>query len=112
MEMLEEPQKETDAVPVDLREQGRVTLQQFLPPELAKHDLELYNETSPQQAAGVNAPTQIVWGREDHLMPLECGDLYQQAIPGSEWVVLDRCGHAPHLEKPDEFVAIAMQFLP
>jgi len=31
-------------VTVDLREQGRVTLQQFLPPELAQHDLELYIE--------------------------------------------------------------------
>ena len=35
-EMLEEPQEETDIVTVDLREQGRVALQQFLPPELAK----------------------------------------------------------------------------
>ena len=43
-EMLEEPQEETDAVIVDLREQGRVALQQFLPPELAQHDLELYVE--------------------------------------------------------------------
>lgn len=43
-ETLEEPQEETEAVIVDLREQGRVALQQFLPPELAKHDLELHIE--------------------------------------------------------------------
>jgi pimeloyl-ACP methyl ester carboxylesterase len=72
----------------------------------------MHDPRLPQLLARVNAPTRIVWGREDHLIPLECGKLYQQAIPGSELVVLDRCGHAPHLEKPDEFVAIAMQFLP
>lgn len=48
----------------------------------------------------------------DNLIPLECGALYQQAIPESELVVFDRCGYAPHLEKSDEFVAIAMQCLP
>jgi len=26
-------------------------------------------------------------------------------------VVIEQCGHAPHLEKPDEFVRIAMDFL-
>lgn len=43
-EMLEEPQEEMDAVIVDLHEQGRIALQQFLPPELVKHDLELHVE--------------------------------------------------------------------
>jgi len=42
---------------------------------------------------------------------VECGTLYQQAIPGSELVVREPCGHAPHLEKPDEFVRVALDFL-
>ena len=62
--------------------------------------------------ARVEAPTQIVWGREDQLIPLECGELYQQAISGSKLVVLDGCGHVPHLEQPDAFVTAAIQFLP
>jgi pimeloyl-ACP methyl ester carboxylesterase len=72
----------------------------------------MHDPRLPHLLARVVAPTRIVWGREDKLIPLECGTLYQQAIPGSELIVLDGCGHAPHLEKPDAFVAAAMQFLP
>jgi pimeloyl-ACP methyl ester carboxylesterase len=43
---------------------------------------------------------------------VECGTLYHQAIPGAELVVIEQGGHAPYLEKPDEFVRIAMDFLP
>jgi pimeloyl-ACP methyl ester carboxylesterase len=45
-------------------------------------------------------------------VPLECGRLYNKAIPGSELVVIDRCGHVPQMEKPEEFLRIALDFLP
>ena len=38
--------------------------------------------------------------------------LYQQAIPGANLEVIEQCGHAPHVEKPDEFGRLAMDFLP
>jgi pimeloyl-ACP methyl ester carboxylesterase len=44
-------------------------------------------------------------------VPLECGQLYHQAIPGSELVVIDNCGHVPQVEKPQEFVKAALDFL-
>ena len=59
----------------------------------------------------VNIPTRIVWGREDRLVPLECGELYRQAIPESDLVIIDNCGHSPQVEKPDEFVKAALDFL-
>jgi nucleotide-binding universal stress UspA family protein len=40
-EPVEEPQEVTDAVAVDFRERGHVALQEFLPPELVGHRLEL-----------------------------------------------------------------------
>ena len=64
----------------------------------------------PALLARVTAPTRIVWGRQDQIIPVECGDPLPQAIPGSDFVVLEHCGHAPHLEKPDEFVRIALDF--
>jgi pimeloyl-ACP methyl ester carboxylesterase len=66
----------------------------------------------PARVARVTAPTRIVWGRYDHIIPAECGTLDHQAIPGSELVVLEQCGHVPHLEKPEEFVRVALDFLP
>lgn len=72
----------------------------------------MHDPRLPYLLARVQAPTRIVWGQQDRLIPVECGTLYQQAIPGAELIVLDACGHAPHLEKPDAFVDIALQFLP
>ncbi len=56
-------------------------------------------------------PTLIVWGRQDRIVPVECGELYRKGIAGSRLEIIDRCGHFPHLEKPAEFVKVASSFL-
>jgi pimeloyl-ACP methyl ester carboxylesterase len=56
-------------------------------------------------------PTLIVWGREDPIVPLSAGEAYQAAIPGSRLVVLDRCGHHPHIEQPEIVVQHVQEFL-
>ena len=61
--------------------------------------------------ARVNIPTRIVWGKNDQIVPLECGELYNEAIKGSDLVVIENCGHSPQVEKPDEFTKIALDFL-
>ena len=71
----------------------------------------MYDPRLPGLLGRVNIPTRIVWGREDRLAPLECGELYHQAIPASDLVVIDNCGHAPQVERPDEFVKAALEFL-
>ena len=72
----------------------------------------MHDPRLPALLARVTAPARIVWGRQDQIIPVECATLYHQAIPGSDLVVIEQCGHAPHLEKPDEFVRVAMDFLP
>jgi pimeloyl-ACP methyl ester carboxylesterase len=72
----------------------------------------MHDPRLPHLLARVNMPVRIVWGRQDRLIPVECGELYQQAIPGSDLIVIDNCGHVPQLEKPDAFVSAAMEFLP
>jgi pimeloyl-ACP methyl ester carboxylesterase len=71
----------------------------------------MHDPRLPALLARVTAPTRIVWGRQDQIIPVECGTLYHQAIAGSELTVIEQCGHAPHLEKPDEFVRVALDFL-
>ena len=71
----------------------------------------MFDARLPGLLGRVNIPTNIVWGREDALVPLECGELYHKAIPGSNLVVLDNCGHVPQIEKTDEFVKTALEFL-
>jgi len=56
-------------------------------------------------------PTLIVWGRQDALVPVNCGELFQQNIRGSRLVIMEQCGHAPQIEQPQEFVNIVSEFL-
>ena len=71
----------------------------------------MHDPRLPDLLARVNIPTRIIWGREDALAPLECGRLFRQAIPNSDLVIIENCGHLPHIEKPQEFLQAAQAFL-
>jgi pimeloyl-ACP methyl ester carboxylesterase len=59
----------------------------------------------------ITIPTLILWGREDKVTPLKIGELLHQAIPNSTLEIIERCGHVPQEEKPDETVARVSRFL-
>ena len=71
----------------------------------------MYDPRLPTLLARLRLPTRIVWGREDRIVPVECGQLYQEAIPGSGLVIMEGCGHSPQIEKPEEFAQAALDFL-
>ena len=70
-----------------------------------------HNPKLPAYLRGVKVPSLIIWGRQDAIMPLNCAELYQQALVNSTLHVIDRCGHSPALEKPQEFLRAVLQFL-
>ena len=70
----------------------------------------MHDPRLPHLLQRVSIPTSIVWGKQDRIVPLECAELYHQTIKGSELKVIDGCGHSPQIEKPDEFVRIALDF--
>ena len=71
----------------------------------------MHNPSLPYYLNKVNTPGLIVWGKQDAIVPLECGELYQQALPNASLKVIDRCGHSPHVEKPNDFHAALGEFL-
>jgi pimeloyl-ACP methyl ester carboxylesterase len=71
----------------------------------------LHNPNLLAYLRGVKTPTLIVWGKQDAIIPVNCGELYQQALANSTLQVIDRCGHSPALEKPQEFLTAAQAFL-
>ena len=50
----------------------------------------------------ITLPTLIVWGDQDKLFPPAYGENLQQKIPHASYVVIDECGHLPHVEKRQE----------
>ena len=59
----------------------------------------------------IKAPTLIVWGREDALVPLAAGKALGEDIAGSETVVLSPCGHVPQVECAGAFNPALIKFL-
>lgn len=59
----------------------------------------------------IEVPTLLVWGLQDRITPIEVAKDFNSLIPNSELHFIDKCGHAPMMEKPDEFNAILEQFL-
>ncbi|MBI3325878.1 MAG: alpha/beta hydrolase [Nitrospinae bacterium] len=70
-----------------------------------------HNPKLPAYLRGLKTPTLIVWGRQDAIFPLNCGELYQRALANSTLRVIDRCGHSPAVEKPTEFLQVVLEFL-
>ncbi|MBD2577755.1 alpha/beta hydrolase [Oscillatoria sp. FACHB-1406] len=50
----------------------------------------------------LQTPTLIIWGQNDQILGTKAAQTFQQKIPNSTLVWIDRCGHVPHLEKPQE----------
>ncbi len=59
----------------------------------------------------IKAPTLLIWGREDAITPAFVGEKFHELIPHSELHLIDKCGHAPMMEKADRFNDLLSDFL-
>jgi pimeloyl-ACP methyl ester carboxylesterase len=71
----------------------------------------MYNPRLPHFLPRVANPTLIVWGYQDRLVPVECGEQYRRLLPNATLTVLERCGHVPPLEQPETFARLVLDFL-
>jgi pimeloyl-ACP methyl ester carboxylesterase len=71
----------------------------------------LHNPRLPQHLRRVECPALILWGREDRLLPLACGQRYAELIPRAELQVIEQCGHMLPFEQVDEFVDRTVNFI-
>lgn len=71
----------------------------FVAPE---HDLR-------SEASSISAPTLVVWGRRDPVIPLRVGKKLTASIPGARLVVLET-GHVPQTGDPQGFAAALVPF--
>lgn len=51
----------------------------------------------------MNIPVCLIWGRNDTITPPEVADEFHKFFPDSDLFWLDKCGHAPMMEHPQEF---------
>jgi pimeloyl-ACP methyl ester carboxylesterase len=56
-------------------------------------------------------PTLILWGERDDIIPVSHAYAAHEAMPGSRLVVIDKVGHFPQIEAPEQFVEAVIDFI-
>jgi pimeloyl-ACP methyl ester carboxylesterase len=56
-------------------------------------------------------PTLVMYGARDRLLPTKAVPRWAGKLPAGEMEVIERCGHMPIIEKPEQVVARMKQFL-
>jgi pimeloyl-ACP methyl ester carboxylesterase len=64
-----------------------------------------------ERIRGIRAPTLILWGGRDRLIPPGYAGQFQRDIAGSRLVTFPELGHVPHEEDPLATVAAVLEFL-
>ncbi len=64
-----------------------------------------------EEISKINQPTCLIWGNNDSITPPFVGKEFNRLIPNSEIHFIDKCGHAPMMEVPEEFNKILEGFL-
>jgi pimeloyl-ACP methyl ester carboxylesterase len=64
-----------------------------------------------EELSKIKQPTLLIWGNNDIITPPFVGEEFQKLIPNSELYFIDKCGHAPMMEVPEEFNKILERFL-
>lgn len=59
----------------------------------------------------MNIPACIIWGKNDLVTPPEVAIDFQKLLPDASLYWIDKCGHAPMMEHPDEFNKILENWL-
>lgn len=69
----------------------------------------LSGDTGPLKT--LKMPTLVLWGAQDHLIPLDNAQQFVRDIPHARLVVFDDLGHVPHEEDPQRTVDALRSFL-
>jgi 4,5:9,10-diseco-3-hydroxy-5,9,17-trioxoandrosta-1(10),2-diene-4-oate hydrolase len=85
--------------------------------ELARMNFNLFGVRSQvfrpivDKLASITAPTLVIWGQQDRILPVAHAHIAAKGLPNACLHIFDPCGHHPHLERPEEFNALVLEFL-
>ena len=71
----------------------------------------MYNPTLPHLLGGVATPALVVWGRDDRIVPLECGERYAKSLGQAKLEIVEGAGHFVDMEKPEVLASLVTRFV-
>ena len=75
--------------------------------ELFQHPMK----PDPSKIKTITQPTLIIWGKEDQLISYKNAALFNQDIQDSRVLVLDKVGHIPMEEAPNQVATAILKFI-
>jgi pimeloyl-ACP methyl ester carboxylesterase len=72
---------------------------------------ELLGDDVRHELGAVRAPTLLLWGERDALVPAALAEAFAAALPHARLVLVRGARHMPMLERPDETAAALLDFL-
>lgn len=73
-------------------------------------DPEVYMDVE-ERYRRLKLPVLLIWGAEDRNVRLSLGQRLHADISGSRLKILEKCGHNPHEERPEETFSAILSFL-
>ncbi|MEZ5046734.1 MAG: alpha/beta fold hydrolase [Chitinophagaceae bacterium] len=64
-----------------------------------------------EELQNLHMPVCLIWGKNDTITPPMVAHEFEKLLPNSELHWIDKCGHAPMMEVPDEFNVLLNNFL-
>ena len=64
-----------------------------------------------KRAHRITMPTLLIWGDSDQIIPLPYAYAFQKLLSNSELVIIEQCGHLPHLEQQGDYYNELTKFL-
>jgi len=75
--------------------------------ELFQHPMK----ADPAKIKLITQPTLIIWGKEDQLISYKNAALFKQDLQNSQMLVLDKVGHIPMEEAPNQVASAILEFI-
>ena len=70
----------------------------------------MFNRRLAPLLGDMHLPTLLVWGKDDKVVPYECAEQYQAALPNASISVVEGAGHVVELEQPERLAALVAAF--
>jgi abhydrolase domain-containing protein 6 len=78
---------------------------------LAAGEDDLSKYLLDDKLANFPLPVDLIWGASDRLVPLDYAKRLQSQLPHCTLTAIERCGHAPQLERPQQLTQVLLQIL-
>jgi pimeloyl-ACP methyl ester carboxylesterase len=71
----------------------------------------MYSATLPHLLGSVTTPALVVWGRDDRIVPVECGERYAKSLAQARLELVEGAGHFVDMEQPDALARLVISFV-